>query len=276
MNRFVDFLHQDGWHVIMVWEFNTSQVCSHCCFELQSGELPYKLCDVGSPVNGHAFHYKLSNSHFVKRCTRCWTLWNRDVNAALNIAYLGMLQYYRCQRPLCFRQGLERPPAYIRWQMARAAERAATALITETIVPVAPVAPVVANYVEAIEAETVDDAEAGKAREAASIAASPKHYIQRLAMACPAPDPETEWQKAYNKAMKGEEKRAAKKEVSKKSKVKVKRTADDLATAPDEPPSRKAKTAPKKTAPKRPTPKKAREEPEGSPRNQCPRNRTNY
>ncbi|KAJ2492807.1 hypothetical protein IWW37_001105 [Coemansia sp. RSA 2050] len=268
-SRFVDFLHRDGWDVIM----------------LQPGELPYKLCDVGSPADGHAFYHKPSNSHFVKRCTRCRTIWNRDVNAALNIAYLGMMQCYRHQRQLCFRQGLKRPPAYVtRRQITQAAERAA-ALSTKVI---APVAPVVANDIEAIKAEAVDDAGAGlsnterrllahrrickasaqarrerKAREAASIAATPKHYIQRLAMTCPAPDPETEWQKAHNKVMKGEEKWVAKKEASKKSKVKVKRTADDSATVPNEPPSRKAKTAPKKTAPKRPTPKKkVPEEPE--------------
>ncbi|KAJ2486969.1 hypothetical protein IWW37_005423 [Coemansia sp. RSA 2050] len=145
MSGLVDFLRQDGWYAIMVWEFNTSQACSRCCLELQPGELPYKLCDVGSPVDGHAFYHKPGNSHFVKRCTGCWTIWNRDVNAALKIAYLGMLQYYR------------------------------------------------------------------------------------------PPDPETEWQKAYNKVMKGEEKRAAKKEVSKKT-----------------------KTAPKKTAPKK-TPKEPEE-----------------
>ncbi|KAJ1819456.1 hypothetical protein LPJ60_003759, partial [Coemansia sp. RSA 2675] len=99
MRQLVDYLRQDGWHVITVWEFNTSQVCSRCHHELESGELPYKLCNVGSSADGHAFRYKPANNHFVKRCTICRTTWNRDFNAALNIAYLGMLQYYQRQRP---------------------------------------------------------------------------------------------------------------------------------------------------------------------------------
>ncbi|KAJ2338430.1 hypothetical protein GGH91_004811, partial [Coemansia sp. RSA 2671] len=135
MRQLVDYLRQDGWHVITVWEFNTSQVCSRCHHELESGELPYKLCNVGSSADGHAFRYKPANNHFVKRCTICRTTWNRDFNAALNIAYLGMLQYYQRQRPLYFRKGLSKPPACAARQMAQAAERAAAAFSSETAAP---------------------------------------------------------------------------------------------------------------------------------------------
>ncbi|KAJ2697629.1 hypothetical protein H4218_003838 [Coemansia sp. IMI 209128] len=280
MRQFVDYLRRDGWHVITVWEFNTSQVCSRCHHELKSGEFPYRLCNVGSFADGHAFCHRPTNNHSVKRCTRCRTIWNRGFNAALNIAYLGMLQYYQRQRPLHFRKGLSKPPAYVARQMAQAAERAAAAFSSETAAPVAPetaetavasVAPAT-DVAPVAPVAPVDGAEAvlsnskrrllmhretrkkrAKARrelrraEVLSITAFPKDYIQRLAKACPAPDPETERQKAYNRVKKGEEKRADKKEESKKPKIKVKRTADDSATASNESPSKKArKTAPKK------------------------------
>ncbi|KAJ2006441.1 hypothetical protein GGI06_005389 [Coemansia sp. S85] len=283
MRQLVDYLRRDGWRVITVWEFNTSQVCSRCHHELKFGEFPYRLCNVGSPTDGHAFCHKPTNNHSVKRCTRCWTIWNRDFNAALNIAYLGMLQYYQRQRPLHFRKELSKLPAYVARQMAQAAKRAAAAFSSETAAPVAPetaetAVTSVALVAPAIDAAPVapvapvDGAEAvlsnnkrrllmhreprkkrAKARrelrraEVLSITAFPKDYIQRLAKACPAPDPETERQKAYNKVKKGEEKRADKKEESKKPKIKVRRTADDSATASNKSPSKKAKkTAPKK------------------------------
>ncbi|KAJ2062697.1 hypothetical protein GGI17_002204 [Coemansia sp. S146] len=89
VKKLIDQLRRTGWHAIMVKETNTSQVCSSCMMRLSEGQAPVKLCDVGSDHDTHRFKAKPGNKHFVRRCTVCLKIWNMDVNAARNIAYLG-------------------------------------------------------------------------------------------------------------------------------------------------------------------------------------------
>ena len=52
--------------VVMINEFNTSQVCSKCLSNKKIKSLDDKSV----------------NSHFVKRCQSCFTIWNRDINSS--------------------------------------------------------------------------------------------------------------------------------------------------------------------------------------------------
>ena len=72
--RFVKRLRQLKANVYMTNEYNTSQICSKC----MKGQ---RLEDCKTSTN----------SHYVRRCTNktCRTIWNRDVNAARNILYVG-------------------------------------------------------------------------------------------------------------------------------------------------------------------------------------------
>ena len=74
---------------IDIWEFNTSQVCSKCL-------APWKLeaCTTAE------------NDHYVRRCNSCSTLWNRDVNAAPNMVFLGRLKQLGIARPDLFSKSL--------------------------------------------------------------------------------------------------------------------------------------------------------------------------
>ncbi|KAJ2431478.1 hypothetical protein GGF41_000531 [Coemansia sp. RSA 2531] len=263
MQPFIEFLRREGWHVIVVSETNTSQVCSHCCRQLEDDYLPYKMCDVGDAADGHAFYYKPSNNHFVRRCTRCHVIWDRDGNAARSIGYLGMLEYYKRQRPLCFIKRLQKPPAYdarrLAAQAAQAAERAAAAFDTETLTaPVDDADVPLSNSKQRRVERRVERCVTRKmgakrsqdrqTQEVADILASPNEYVQRLVMARPGLDPEAEWAQAYERVTKGQKKQDEKKAASDKAKTKTKRTADSLTT--EEPaPKRRAKTT--TTGPKR-------------------------
>ncbi|KAJ2754031.1 hypothetical protein GGI19_002700 [Coemansia pectinata] len=87
-----------------------------------------------------------------------------------------------------------------------------------------------------------------KAQAMADIVASPQRFIEALAKARPALDPEAERARALKKATKGLEEREAQKAVSAKAKMSVKRSAD----------SSKVAAAPKKAKTKKPAPKKAK------------------
>ncbi|KAJ2820138.1 hypothetical protein FBU31_005313, partial [Coemansia sp. 'formosensis'] len=110
VKKFTDYLVRTGWSIVMVRETNTSQVCSSCMMRLQDDQVPVKLCDVGSNCDPFRCQGRPSNKHFVRRCTKCGIMWNRDYNAARNIAYLGMLKCLGLPRPWFFSKHLEDPP----------------------------------------------------------------------------------------------------------------------------------------------------------------------
>ncbi|KAJ2838504.1 hypothetical protein FBU31_000906 [Coemansia sp. 'formosensis'] len=145
VKKFTDYLVRTGWSIIMVRETNTSQVCSSCMMRLQDDQVPVRLCDVGSNRDPFRCQGRPSNRHFVRRCTACGVMWNRDYNAARNIAYLGMLQCLGLPRPWFFSKHLEDPPlcpsAIVCYTDPNDAElavlpRELTPTLKETLVPV--------------------------------------------------------------------------------------------------------------------------------------------
>jgi hypothetical protein len=100
-NRLTKGLHAK---VININEYNTSQVCSNCFASR-------KLCAVGS--NRDPFPAQpgsIQKSHFVRRCTLCRTIWNRDVNASRNMVYLALHKVYGVDRPVLFSSRLAQAP----------------------------------------------------------------------------------------------------------------------------------------------------------------------
>src|ERR1700733_494952 len=70
-----------------------------------------KLCAVGS--NRDPFPAQpgsIQKSHFVRRCTVCRTIWNRDVNASRNMVYLALHKVYGLDRPVLFSSRLAEAP----------------------------------------------------------------------------------------------------------------------------------------------------------------------
>ncbi|KAJ2324701.1 hypothetical protein GGI00_005253 [Coemansia sp. RSA 2681] len=74
------------------------------------------MCGLNENADRFSHDYKAKKKHFVRRCTNpsCRIIWNRDTNAALNIAFLGMLSFYSDQqnlpdRPFYFRKKLAEP-----------------------------------------------------------------------------------------------------------------------------------------------------------------------
>ncbi|KAJ2330565.1 hypothetical protein GGI00_003646 [Coemansia sp. RSA 2681] len=98
---FVDCLERRGWRVIMMSEYNTSQVCSACHWRLPQGVAPVKLCKLGDKYDPFRFKHKPVGQHTILRCTNreCRVIWNRDRNAARNMSYLGMLECLKLDRP---------------------------------------------------------------------------------------------------------------------------------------------------------------------------------
>ncbi|KAJ1950349.1 hypothetical protein FBU59_000724 [Linderina macrospora] len=110
MNRFIDQWRSEGWRVVIVGEYNTSQLCSACHF--YSGGDPRKLCGLGSSQDPFRSRAYVENDRFVRRCTNpnCRIVWNRDVNAARNIAYLGKLACLGKSRPVYFSSEIKNIP----------------------------------------------------------------------------------------------------------------------------------------------------------------------
>jgi hypothetical protein len=72
--------------VVLTSEMRTSRVCSNGCFWEQPGDAPEE--DELIPMRGErsASGRAGPSIHAVRRCQECGTIWNRDVNAARNIA----------------------------------------------------------------------------------------------------------------------------------------------------------------------------------------------
>lgn len=66
-------------------EYNTSQVCSNCHAERRLVGLCTKYDIFRSGTK------RPNNTHFVRSCTNCRMIWNRDVNASRNILNLGKI-----------------------------------------------------------------------------------------------------------------------------------------------------------------------------------------
>jgi len=94
-----------GCNLMMMKEFNTSQVCSHCHFDK-------KIVAVGSRRDPRRFdfpHSRPAEPHFVRRCTNCLMIWNRDLNASRNMIYLAQLTIQDRPRPALFCVSLQHP-----------------------------------------------------------------------------------------------------------------------------------------------------------------------
>ncbi|KAJ2107306.1 hypothetical protein GGI16_001581 [Coemansia sp. S142-1] len=114
IRMFGRYLQEAGWHVIYIWEFNTSRVCSNCHLDLAHDEFPNAMCGLGEEADNFAYRHKAKSTFKVRRCTNpaCGRPWDRDRNAAWNIAYLGMLRYFQRERPLYFSKSLDNLPKY--------------------------------------------------------------------------------------------------------------------------------------------------------------------
>ncbi|KAJ2049359.1 hypothetical protein H4S04_003267, partial [Coemansia sp. S16] len=110
--KLTDYWGRTRWRINMIKENNTSQVCSTCMMRLPDGQAPVRLCTLGDEHTRLRYKVRPSNNHFVRHCSVCGTTWNRDVNAARNMAYLGYLLALGLPRPWFFDQHLEDPPEY--------------------------------------------------------------------------------------------------------------------------------------------------------------------
>ena len=63
-----------GMKVEMINEFNTSKICSKCILT--------KLTDLASE--------NIKSHHFVRFCSKCQTVWQRDINSARHMGYIYM------------------------------------------------------------------------------------------------------------------------------------------------------------------------------------------
>jgi len=92
-------------HLLMTREYNTSQVCSSCQHDR-------KLVSLGSKYDPRQFDFTRSRpaqKHFVRRCTNCLIIWNRDLNASRNMIYLCRQMLLGLGRPALFSQSLKKP-----------------------------------------------------------------------------------------------------------------------------------------------------------------------
>ena len=92
-----------GIHVLMTKEYNSSQVCSACHHDK-------KLTGLGSKRDPtyHLYNYAhVSRKHFVRRCTNCLMIWQRDVNAANDMITIARRVVARQDRHPLFSQQLQ-------------------------------------------------------------------------------------------------------------------------------------------------------------------------
>jgi hypothetical protein len=90
--QFVKELRKMNVKVHMTNEYNSSQVCSRCMKEKR-----LIGCETAR-----------KNKHFVRRCTEksCRMIWNRDVNAAINMVTIGKIEIMSGDRPALFKTSL--------------------------------------------------------------------------------------------------------------------------------------------------------------------------
>ncbi|KAJ2064130.1 U6 snRNP-associated protein Lsm7, partial [Coemansia sp. S146] len=112
VKKLVNYWRRTGWRVVMVNEFNTSQVYSTCMMRLPADQAPVKLCALGDEHTKVYYKARLSNNHFARHFSVCFSTWNRDVNAARNMAYLGYLMALGLPRPWFFQERIEHPPVH--------------------------------------------------------------------------------------------------------------------------------------------------------------------
>ncbi|KAL7749518.1 hypothetical protein RI367_005073 [Sorochytrium milnesiophthora] len=111
--RFRDRLEKvHGITVLWINESNTSQVCNACWHH----EKLVKPGGSRDPLAG-SITTPLAKPHFIRRCTNisCLMMWNRDVNAARNIRWLGMEmvntgRWDKDGKPSTFQKPLPQPP----------------------------------------------------------------------------------------------------------------------------------------------------------------------
>jgi transposase len=72
-------LERAGYHVYLIDEYRTSKMCSKCSNTNAQCE---KFRQVPNP---RPYRQGQILRHGLVRCTSCWTMWNRDVNAAVNM-----------------------------------------------------------------------------------------------------------------------------------------------------------------------------------------------
>ena len=81
-------------HVLMTKEHNSSQVCSACHHNK-------KLTGLGSKRDPTRYLYNyadLRSKHFVRRCTNCLMIWQRDINASNNMITIARRVVARQER----------------------------------------------------------------------------------------------------------------------------------------------------------------------------------
>ncbi|KAJ2057315.1 hypothetical protein GGI17_005715 [Coemansia sp. S146] len=100
--KFGRYLQEAGWHVMYIWEFNTSRVCSNCHLDLAHDKFPNAMCGLGEAADNFAYCHKAKSKFTARHCTNpaCICPWDRDRNATRNIVYLGVLRYFQRERPL--------------------------------------------------------------------------------------------------------------------------------------------------------------------------------
>ena len=103
-----------GIHVLMTKEYNSSQVCSACHHDR-------KLVGLGSKRDPTYFLYNyagISSKHFVRRCTNCLMIWQRDINAANNMITIARLVVELEDRHPLFSEPLSLPHEMERFEIS--------------------------------------------------------------------------------------------------------------------------------------------------------------
>ena len=94
---FRSLLRRGGFKVYLVDEFRTSCKCSHCQHDDGKCETFRVRRDPNRKKTDETRH--LRKVHGILVCQKCKTLWNRDVNSAINIARLTRERLEGRERP---------------------------------------------------------------------------------------------------------------------------------------------------------------------------------